>query len=227
MLKQLSCFQFQRASLSDSSHISAKHGIVLFGPVPKYLWGEIYNRVLSSASLFLWSLHSGELAPQFGMVSSVLLKASFCRWGATLFLIACFTTKLTFSHLGQPSCFANLQVTIALEPLAFPSLWACLAADIWRVTWGGRGSCVLSLHQGRRIQNLARSLWGQYLLFRTCLAQWNTTARCVAKLQEHPGNCLTSFKHLSQQWMWKMVRGRTVSCFQTLHFLWSVSPVNS
>lgn len=122
MLKQLSCFQFQRASLSDSSHISAKHGIVLFGPVPKYLWGEIYNRVLSSASLFLWSLHSSELAPQFGMVSSVLLKASFCRWGASLFLIVCFTTKLTFSHLDQPSCFANLQVTIALEPLAFPSL---------------------------------------------------------------------------------------------------------
>lgn len=222
MLKRLSCFQFQCASLSDSSHISAKHGVVLFRPVPKYLWGEIYNRVLSSASLFLWSLHSGELAPQFGMVSSMLLKASFCRWGASLFLFVsvCLTTKLTFPHPDQPSCFApSLAVTIALEPLAFPSLWAFLAVDIWKVRWGGRGSCVLPLNQGRRIQNFARSLWGQYVLFPTCLVQWNTTARCAAKLQEHPGNCLTSFKHLSQQWVWKMVRGRTVSCFQTLHFL--------
>lgn len=78
MLNQLSCFQFQRASFSNSSHISAKHGIVLFRPVPKYLWGEIYDRVLSSPSLFLCSLHGGELASQFGMISSMLPKASFC-----------------------------------------------------------------------------------------------------------------------------------------------------
>lgn len=130
MLKPLSCFQFQCASFSDSSHISAKHGVVLFRPVPKYLRGEIYNRVLSSASLFLWCLHSGELAPQFGMISSTLLKTSFCMQGASLvlFVFVCLTIKLTFPRPNQPLVLCSLKVTIALQQPAFASLCVYLGA---------------------------------------------------------------------------------------------------
>lgn len=92
MLKQLSCFQFQRASFSDSS---LQNSVVLFRPVPKYLGGEIYNRVVSSASLFFWSLHSGELAPQFGGISSTLLAGLF----STPFLV-CLCLRHHQTHLS-------------------------------------------------------------------------------------------------------------------------------
>lgn len=91
MLKQLSCFQFQRASFSDSS----LQNRVLFRPVSKYLGGEIYYRVVSPASLFLWSLHSGELAPQFGGISSTLLAGLF----STPFLV-CLCLRHDQTHLS-------------------------------------------------------------------------------------------------------------------------------
>lgn len=132
MLKRLSCFQFQRASFSDSSHISAKHGIVLFRPVLKYLWGEIYNRVLRSASLFLWSLHGDELAPQFGMIPSMLLKVFFFfvqREPVLSCLSSLFLAiKLTFPRPNQPLVPRSLKVTIAIEQPAFASLRAYLGA---------------------------------------------------------------------------------------------------
>lgn len=118
MLKWLSCFQFQCASFSDSSHISAKHGIVLFRPVPKYLRGKIYNGVLSSASLSLWILHSGELAPRFWMISSMLLKASFCMQRASLVLL-----------VFMPSMLHSLKVTTAPQQPAFASFRAYLRAQ--------------------------------------------------------------------------------------------------
>jgi len=126
MLKRLSCFQFQCASFSNSSHISAKHGVALFRSVPKYFRGEIYNRVLSSASSFLWSVHSGELAPQFGMISSTLPKASFCL---VSFVFACLAIELTFPYPNQPLMLCSLEVTIALEQPAFASLCAYLGAQ--------------------------------------------------------------------------------------------------
>lgn len=87
--------------------------------------------MLSSASLFLWSLHGDELAPQFGMISSMLLKASFCTQGASLvlFVFACLTVKLTFPHPNQPSVLRSRKVTIVLERPAFASLSASLGAQ--------------------------------------------------------------------------------------------------
>lgn len=115
MLKQLFCFQFQRASFSNSSHISSKYSIVLFRPVPKYLGGEIYNRVVSSASLFLWSLHSAELAPHFEGTSSTLLAGLFST-PPLFFCLSLFMSQPNspFFILTSPWCFApSLKVMIA------------------------------------------------------------------------------------------------------------------